>query len=132
MSYKRKTKTGECEMMTYNAESLSFRPSRSIGGRIMCDCWLPAKIFTSWTNKNHGRMFFGCELYKEMGNEHCKFFKWFDEGKVNGWPKIAMIEAIDESREEKRVINELRNINWKLCMELDKKRLQNELKVKLR
>lgn len=30
----------------------------------MCDCGLPAKIFTAWTNKNPGRKFFGCELYK--------------------------------------------------------------------
>ncbi|KAG5384175.1 hypothetical protein IGI04_035645 [Brassica rapa subsp. trilocularis] len=107
--------------MTYNAESSSFRRSRSIGGRRMCDCGLPAKIFTAWTNKNPGRKFFGCELYKEMGNEHCKFFEWFDEGEVTGWPKRALIEARDEIREKRRVINELRNRNLELSMELEKK-----------
>ncbi|KAF2536464.1 hypothetical protein F2Q68_00021930 [Brassica cretica] len=101
MSYKRKTKSGECETMTYNAESSSFWRSKAIGGRRMCDCGLPAKIFTSWKNKNPGRKCFGCELYKEMGNEHCKCFEWFDEGEVNGSPKGALIEARDEKREKK-------------------------------
>jgi len=56
-----------------------------------------------------------------MGNEDCKFFEWFDEREVTGWPKRALIEARDEIREKRRVINELRNRNLELSMELEKK-----------
>ncbi|KAL0787520.1 hypothetical protein Bca101_003766 [Brassica carinata] len=48
-------------------KSGSSSNSRNIGyygGRKLCACRLPAKIFTAWTDKNPGRKFFGCELYK--------------------------------------------------------------------
>lgn len=38
--------------------------SRSSGALKKCNCGLPAKIYKSKTEKNPGRRFFGCQLYK--------------------------------------------------------------------
>lgn len=50
--------------MDLKSGSLSNSRNRGYGGRKLCACRLPAKIFTAWTDKNPGRKFFGCELYK--------------------------------------------------------------------
>ncbi|KAL0693378.1 hypothetical protein Bca4012_060558 [Brassica carinata] len=80
--------------MAYNAESSRFRRSRSNGGRRMCDCGLPAKISTSWDDKNLAESF---------------WLKWAMNiassltGLMKGsrWvAKRALIEARDEIREK--------------------------------
>ncbi|EFH43505.1 predicted protein [Arabidopsis lyrata subsp. lyrata] len=38
--------------------------SRSSGALKKCNCGLPAKIYKSKTEKNPGRRFFGCKMYK--------------------------------------------------------------------
>ncbi|EFH52009.1 hypothetical protein ARALYDRAFT_347673 [Arabidopsis lyrata subsp. lyrata] len=60
------------------------------GVRKLCECGLPAKVFKSNTDKNPNRRFFGCQLYKEGGNAHCKFFRWLNEEKTE---KIEELNA---------------------------------------
>ncbi|KAF3593133.1 hypothetical protein DY000_02027184 [Brassica cretica] len=108
--------------MDLKSGSSSNSRNRGYGGRKLCACRLPAKIFTAWKDKNPGRKFFGCELYKEGGNDHCSHFEWFDKEEVYGWPKRALIEARDEIREKEKRISELTaNVNF-LRMELEKQK----------
>ncbi|XP_056858437.1 uncharacterized protein LOC130511391 [Raphanus sativus] len=93
--------------MDLSSGSSSNRRNRGYGNRRVCACQLPAKIFTAWTDKNPGRRFYGCELYKEGENNHCSYFAWLDEEEVKGWAKRASIQARDEIREKKKQINEL-------------------------
>ncbi|CAH9110385.1 unnamed protein product [Cuscuta europaea] len=39
-----------------------------------------ARLWTSWTDKNPGRRFYGCPYYKKEG---CGFFQWHDEQLTN-------------------------------------------------
>ncbi|XP_010424717.1 PREDICTED: uncharacterized protein At1g43920, Chloroplastic-like [Camelina sativa] len=94
--------------------------SRSSGILKKCDCGLPAKIFTSKTEKNPGRRFFGCQLYKDGGTEHCKYFKWFDQEEVKGWPRNALIQVVAENREKERVIYQLKITIVELRSDLEK------------
>ncbi|CAH8385975.1 unnamed protein product [Eruca vesicaria subsp. sativa] len=80
MTYQRNT-------MTYHAESSSFRRSRSIGGRRMCDCGLPAKIFTSWTNKNPGRKFLVVNCMRQWAMNIATSFNGTMKGKSMGGQK---------------------------------------------
>ena len=41
-----------------------------------CDCGLITRRWTSWTDDNPGRRFFGCSQYGKRS--HCKFFEWYD------------------------------------------------------
>ncbi|EFH58530.1 hypothetical protein ARALYDRAFT_896293 [Arabidopsis lyrata subsp. lyrata] len=88
-----------------SGSSSSFRSTN--GGRKVCDCGLPAKIYKSKTEKNPNRRFFGCQLYKEGGNAHCKFFRWFEEETVKGLPKIGLIEAEAEINAKNKIIDQL-------------------------
>ncbi|KAK4271141.1 hypothetical protein QN277_019878 [Acacia crassicarpa] len=42
----------------------------------MCHCGLFARLYTSWTEQNLGRRFFGCRNYQQ--GKGCCFFKWHD------------------------------------------------------
>ncbi|KAG5413934.1 hypothetical protein IGI04_001501 [Brassica rapa subsp. trilocularis] len=57
--------------MDLKSGSSSNSRNRGYGGRKLCACRLPAKIFTAWTDKNPGRKFFGCELYKKPEKPGC-------------------------------------------------------------
>ncbi|XP_010424161.1 PREDICTED: uncharacterized protein LOC104709209 [Camelina sativa] len=94
--------------------------SRSSGILKKCDCGLPAKIFTSKTEKNLSRRFFGCQLYKDGGTEHCKYFKRFDQEEVKGWPRNALIQAVAENREKEIVIDQLKITIVELRSDLEK------------
>ncbi|KAK4841969.1 hypothetical protein QYF36_013415 [Acer negundo] len=41
-----------------------------------CLCGIPASRFTSWTNFNPGKCFWGCYNYR--GYRNCGFFRWSD------------------------------------------------------
>ncbi|CAF2154882.1 unnamed protein product [Brassica napus] len=71
-----------------------------------CFCGIPASFTKSWTDKNPGRLFYGCSRYQEQG---CGFFEWHDEGEVTGWPKRSLIEARDEIRQKNIEIKRLMN-----------------------
>ncbi|XP_010473906.1 PREDICTED: uncharacterized protein At1g43920, Chloroplastic-like [Camelina sativa] len=102
--------------------------SSRYGGRKVCDCGLPAKIFKSKMARNPHRKFFGCELYKEGGNVHCKFFRWVDEEEVKGWPRQALVEAQAEINEKNRMISQLKSTIMELRDELEKHQLEMSLK----
>ncbi|XP_010412519.1 PREDICTED: uncharacterized protein At1g43920, Chloroplastic-like [Camelina sativa] len=105
--------------------------SRSSGFMKKCDCGLPAKIFTSKTEKNPGRKFFGCQKYKDGGTEHCKYFKWFDQEEVRGWPRNALIQAAAENREKEKLIGHLQMTIMELRSDL-KKHVEDAEKVMYR
>ncbi|KAK8552167.1 hypothetical protein V6N13_120586 [Hibiscus sabdariffa] len=44
----------------------------------ICGCGYPAKLTTSWSNRNPGRRFFGCKNYGSFFHKHCRFFCWYD------------------------------------------------------
>ncbi|XP_010425742.1 PREDICTED: uncharacterized protein At4g04775-like [Camelina sativa] len=94
------------------------------GGRKVCDCGLPAKIFKSKTARNPHRKFYGCELYKEGGNAHCKYFRWVDEEEVKGWPRQALVEAEAEINEKIKMISQLKSTIKELRGDLEKKQLE--------
>ncbi|CAH8262512.1 unnamed protein product [Arabidopsis lyrata] len=77
------------------------------GGRKVCDYGLPAKIYKSKTEKNPNRRFFGCQLYKEGSNAHCKFFRWFEEEELKRLPKSSLIEAEAEINAKNKMIDQL-------------------------
>lgn len=93
------------------------------GVRKLCECGLPAKVFKSKTDKNPNRRFFGCQLYKEGGNAHCKFFRWLDE-EVIGWPKRALAEAQSVIKEKTEKIEELNATILELRGDLERQNLE--------
>ena len=104
--------------MELSSGSTSSFVSKSGVGKV-CDCGLPARIFKSKTVKNPNRRCFGCELYKEGGNAHCKFFRWLDE-EVIDQPKRALLEALSEIKEKSKIIDELNATILELCGELER------------
>ncbi|CAH9099878.1 unnamed protein product [Cuscuta europaea] len=56
------------------------------GGVRFCKCRrrteipVKARLWTSWTDKNPGRRFYGCPHYE---NDGCGFFEWHDEPLTN-------------------------------------------------
>lgn len=94
----------------------------------MCDCGITAKIFKSKTRRNLNRRFFGCELYKEGGGSHCKFFRWLDEEEITGWPKRTLSLAEAKIREKDKAIEQLRRTITELSRDLEK--LDAEVEVK--
>ncbi|KAJ4882222.1 GRF-type domain-containing protein [Raphanus sativus] len=69
-----------------------------------CHCGIKSSIKKSWTDKNPGILFFGCDRYQDNG---CNFFEWYDEGEVTGWPRRSLLEARDELRQKDREIRRL-------------------------
>ncbi|XP_057421032.1 uncharacterized protein LOC130715057 [Lotus japonicus] len=55
------------------------RLHRSKPLKILCDCGVEAPLVASGTPYSHGRVFYGCGLYKVYGKKQCRFFKWVDE-----------------------------------------------------
>ncbi|XP_020887781.1 uncharacterized protein At4g04775 [Arabidopsis lyrata subsp. lyrata] len=84
---------------------------------------MEAKVFKSKTDKNPNRRFFGCQLYKEGGNAHCKFFRWLDE-EVIGWPKRALAEAQSVIKEKTKKIEELNATILELRGDLERQNLE--------
>ncbi|KAG7532917.1 MULE transposase domain [Arabidopsis thaliana x Arabidopsis arenosa] len=80
-------------------------------------------VFKSKTDKNPNRRFFGCQLYKEGGNAHCKFFRWLDE-EVIGWPKRALAEAQSVIKEKTEKIEELNATILELRGDLERQNLE--------
>ncbi|CAL9240202.1 unnamed protein product [Arabidopsis halleri] len=73
------------------------------------------------TEKNPGRRFFGCALYKVGGGaEHCKYFKWFEEEELQGWEDNTLIKAVAEIREKEKMIHELQMTIMELRGDLKK------------
>ncbi|XP_023632955.1 uncharacterized protein LOC111828670 [Capsella rubella] len=70
----------------------------------MCSCGLPAKIFTSKTERNPGKRFYGCQLYKVAGTQHCKFFRWIDIANH----RCSTEEYVVEIEEKENLIHQLR------------------------
>lgn len=107
--------------------------------RQLCKCGLPAKIFKSKTRKNPNRMFYGCELYKEGGTSHCKFFRWLEGEDVNRRLKGGVISSEDEIREKERSIAKLTSTIIELRRQIviidsevkEKKKAELELKTKV-
>ncbi|KAJ4879949.1 hypothetical protein Rs2_06244 [Raphanus sativus] len=87
------------------ASSSSSSRGKGMAVAPRCLCGLPAKIDQAWTDKNPGRRFYGCVRFKE-GNG-CNFFRWLDEREVVGWAREALIDARDEIRRQKKLIDEL-------------------------
>ncbi|XP_048593380.1 uncharacterized protein LOC125576902 [Brassica napus] len=85
---------------------------------VRCFCALPAKKCKSWTDKNPGRRFYGCERWKSPLD--CGFFQWIDEEEPFGWQKQALIKARDEISEQKRTIMELKKTISHLQSDLGK------------
>ncbi|KAK4260787.1 hypothetical protein QN277_003858 [Acacia crassicarpa] len=59
--------------------TMARRLDRDVGERwpsTMCQCGLFARLYTSWTEQNPGRRFFGCRNYRH--GRGCGFFKWHD------------------------------------------------------
>ncbi|KAK4838837.1 hypothetical protein QYF36_016842 [Acer negundo] len=52
-----------------------------------CFCGITARRFTSWTDSNSGRCFWGCYNYRQ-GYGNCGFFRWYDP------PMCAMSKVI--------------------------------------
>lgn len=104
----------------------SSRTTNNTRTQQMCYCGVPAKIYRSKTERNPHRRFFGCEMYKEGGTSHCKFFKWFDEEEVNGWPKRALILAQAEIREKDEMVDRLTKTVMELRRELEKIQTEDE------
>ncbi|CAK8566556.1 unnamed protein product [Lathyrus sativus] len=44
-----------------------------------CLCGLEAPLMTSWTDSNPRRCFYGCGMYKLVGQKRCGHFVWYDE-----------------------------------------------------
>ncbi|KAG2331803.1 hypothetical protein Bca52824_002983 [Brassica carinata] len=109
--------------MDLKSGSSSNSRNRGYGGRKLCACRLPTKVFTAWTDKNSGRRFLGCELYKEGEHLHCSYFEWLDEEEVVRWPKRALIKARDEIREKKRISELNATVNF-LRLELEKLKVE--------
>ncbi|XP_050222581.1 uncharacterized protein LOC126672670 [Mercurialis annua] len=73
--------------MVYSTSSSSIRNRQRTdeevyeydGGDRYCRCYSNpiARVYTSWTEKNPGRRFYGCRSYKRGGG--CDFFEWFEE-----------------------------------------------------
>ncbi|XP_023644441.1 uncharacterized protein LOC111832363 [Capsella rubella] len=85
----------------------------SSGSLQTCICGFVARIFTSKTERNLGRRFFGCPLYKEGGTEHCKFFRWLDE-------KVELDKVIADNVEKDIVIRQLRMTIMELQYDMTK------------
>ena len=61
--------------------------------------------------------------HQEEGNKHCSYCEWFDEEKVNGWSKKALLETRDKTHEKKKQISELSvTVNF-LRMELEQQKV---------
>ncbi|KAL0855196.1 hypothetical protein Bca101_060348 [Brassica carinata] len=87
-----------------------------------CHCGIKSSIRKAWTDKNPGRLFYGCDRYQEDG---CNFFEWYDDGEVTGWPKRSLLEARDELRQKDREIRRLRDRVASLEAELIQHRHQD-------
>ncbi|KAL8515281.1 hypothetical protein ACS0TY_014120 [Phlomoides rotata] len=44
----------------------------------LCDCSEDARPWTSWTQENPGRRFYGCRFWRRGGGSGCQYFKWLD------------------------------------------------------
>ncbi|XP_010501482.1 PREDICTED: uncharacterized protein LOC104778740 [Camelina sativa] len=111
--------------MELTSESSSSMRSKSGVGQV-CDCGLPAKMFISKTARNPNRRFLGCELYKEGGNGHCKYFSWVDEEEVKGLPRRELVEAQAEINEKNKIISQLSTTIMELKGDLERNQLQKK------
>ena len=60
------------------------------------------------------------------GNNHCSYFRWFNEEEVNDWSKNALIQE-DIWKKKKKLVNEL---TTKITnKELAKKHVENEYEM---
>ncbi|KAF8081587.1 hypothetical protein N665_0876s0005 [Sinapis alba] len=76
---------------------------------IFCHCKELAKIVQAWTDDNPGRRFYTCRGRKvNHGYESCKFFRWYDVEKPQGWQHLALLEARDTIRGQKEEIRYLK------------------------
>ncbi|KAH6806486.1 hypothetical protein C2S51_031317 [Perilla frutescens var. frutescens] len=65
--------------------SISYRRQQSSNlqeGRNVCECGITEVIWTSWTNENPGRRFYGCCNYRSskgvIPKAGCNHFRWCD------------------------------------------------------
>ncbi|KAG2330389.1 hypothetical protein Bca52824_001569 [Brassica carinata] len=91
-----------------NTESIIL--SSSTDHRVRCACNQEAEIQRGWTRDNPGRRFLGCKG-RRVGNKYvgCEFFQWFDRKPPSGWQYLALLEARDIIREQKEVIENLKD-----------------------
>ncbi|TKY67447.1 cyanogenic beta-glucosidase [Spatholobus suberectus] len=79
----------------------SFNSSNVIDANEFCNCGIPCKLQTSWTERNPGRRFYGCGRYGL--SSHCDYFSWFDPPTTS---------------QARRVIDDLMNKNKELMEEM--------------
>ncbi|KHM99329.1 hypothetical protein glysoja_042742, partial [Glycine soja] len=74
---------------------------------VFCLCNIKPPLVTLWTEKNPGRRFYGCGLYKARNinlvgvmlcRKGCNFFQWHDSVGNNRQKKIivALMKEVDE------------------------------------
>ncbi|CAN8319506.1 unnamed protein product [Cochlearia groenlandica] len=88
---------------------------------VVCLCHRPAVIIKSWTDQNPGRRFYKC---RGVAGRDCSFFQWYDNPKPQGWKMLALLEARDLIREQKKEIESLKEI------ELPSKRIDEKKTLK--
>ncbi|OMO96001.1 Zinc finger, GRF-type [Corchorus olitorius] len=59
------------------------------GEPIICSCKMMAPRWTSWTNANPGRRFYGCPNYKDP-TKCCKFYLWHDPSLCDRGKEIVL------------------------------------------
>ncbi|KAI9109223.1 hypothetical protein K1719_019846 [Acacia pycnantha] len=85
-----------------------------------CKCGRPSVVYTSKTQRNPNRAFFGCHNFKEK-LPYCDFFKWVDDSGNDSM-------ELEDSRLNKLELNNA-EVEFKLnYMEM---KLNDELQVKL-
>ncbi|KAJ4910420.1 hypothetical protein Rs2_05041 [Raphanus sativus] len=106
------------------AHSLTTHRSNRPHSHKCCHCGRPTSIKKSWTDKNPGRLFMGCDRYQE--EDGCNFFEWYDAEEIKGWPKRSLIEARDEIRKKNLAIKRLNNTVATLRLEIENYRRAEE------
>ncbi|KAL4565734.1 hypothetical protein LXL04_029837 [Taraxacum kok-saghyz] len=80
-----------------------------------CYCGLSAPFSTSWSDKNPGRRYFGCQYWPNT-KEDCGFFEWYDD-EVSEWykevlnklkPKKKSLKSEGTEDREASVLNHVR------------------------
>ncbi|OMO72776.1 Zinc finger, GRF-type [Corchorus olitorius] len=99
------SRVGSLDMDAYTLIKSSYPVEWDYGGDpIMCFCHKIAPRWTSWTNGNPGRRFYGCPKFLE-GKPYCKkFHVWHDES----FPDRAKEVILELKDREKLLFNEAR------------------------
>ncbi|CAN7110848.1 unnamed protein product [Brassica rapa subsp. narinosa] len=106
-------------MEVFSSDSLK---QNRLHSKKYCHCGYPSSIKKSWTDKNPGRLFLGCQRYQQE-QDGCNFFEWYDVEEVRGWAKRSLIEARDEIRAKDSEIRRLTRTIATLRRELENHRL---------